>query len=96
MDLKVDNTTKELISSKAKSKIIFLNIQRRREENNQDKEISKKDLSDVLSNSTIESAQDNKFVDLTKKLFELDKDIRQFESKAKTRYRGVNKFLENL
>ena len=59
-------------------------------------DITKKDISRVVNESVIESTQDNKFVGITKDLFNLDKDIKEFESKSKTKYRGANKFLENL
>lgn len=110
VDIKADSATKELISSKAKSKIIFMNMKRRQAENSNaqeesskseyDERITKKDISNVIVESVIEATyngeDDNKFADVTKKLFELDKDIKEFESKAKTKYRGANKFLENL
>lgn len=99
INIKADNVTKNLISSKAKSKIIFLNMKRKNngstsEDNAGD--ITKKDISNVINESVIESTQDNKFVGITKDLFNLDKDIKEFMSKSKTKYRGANKFLENL
>ena len=95
INLKGDNLTRELISSKAKSKVIFMNMQRRRE-NGKDTPITKDDITSAIIDSSIESVQDSRFVDITKQLFELDGDIKEFESKAKTKYRGANKFLENL
>ena len=101
INLKGDNATKNLISSKAKSKIIFLNMKRNKanDENNDEENllhITKKDISDVINESAIEATQDNKFGEMTKDLFRLDRDIKEFESKSKTKYRGANKFLENL
>lgn len=101
INLKGDNATKNLISSKAKSKIIFLNMKRNKanDENNDEENllhITKKDISDVINESVIEATQDNKFGEMTKDLFRLDRDIKEFESKSKTKYRGANKFLENL
>lgn len=95
INIKGDNLTRELISSKAKSKVIFMNMQRRRE-SGEDTPITKDDITSAIIDSSIESVQDSRFVEVTKKLFELDRDIKKFESKAKTKYRGANKFLENL
>lgn len=105
INTKMDNATKQILTSKAKSKIIMLNAKRTKEDsqnydfgNDKDSEIKikPKDISKVISKSVIESIDDNRFGSLTRDLFQLDKDIKEFESKAKTRYRGANKFLENL
>ena len=96
INIKVDNTTKNLISSKAKTKIFFLNLQRRNLDGDNVQKMTKNDISSAISDSAVESTQDNKFVNITKDLMELDKDIRDFESKAKTKYRSTSKFLDNL
>ena len=58
---------------------------------------TKSDIVKIIQESATEAViEDKGYQDLTKDLFKLDKDIKDFEGKAKTKYRGANKFMEGL
>ena len=57
----------------------------------------KDDIVKIIQESVAEAAiEDKEYQKVTKELFKLDNDIKNFEGKAKTKYRDANKFLEGL
>ena len=49
-----------------------------------------------MQQSLVDTTVEKDFRPVTRKLIKLDKTIRKFEKKAKTKYRKANKFLEGL
>ncbi len=96
IDVTGDNATKSIIASRAKSKVIFMSEKQRQKNPEKEIKFTKDDITKVIQDSVAETQVDKKFVGLSKDLFKLDKDINDFEKKAKTKYRGANKFIENL
>ena len=96
IDITGDNASKTIIASRAKSKIVFMSAKQRQKDPNKEIKFTNDDIVKVIQESAAETQVDKNFVDLSKDLFKLDKDINDYEKKAKTKYRGANKFLENL
>lgn len=96
IDITGDNASKTIIASRAKSKIVFMSAKQRQKDPNKEIKFTNDDIVKVIQDSAAETQVDKNFVDLSKDLFKLDKDINDYEKKAKTKYRGANKFLENL
>lgn len=110
LSLQLDRNTRNMINSVAIARVVFLReklIARERirpensnmsyDELSQKIKYTKDDIVDIMQTSITESTvTDNRFKDLTKDLFKLDNKIKSFEDKAKTKYRGANKFLQGL
>ena len=104
IDVTKDNTTRSIIGSRAKSKVIFMNEKKREEEKDLKKKENETDkikytndeVIQIMQESISEATIDKRFSHISKDLFELDNNIKKFEKKAKTKYRGANKFLEGL
>ena len=96
IDIKGDNASKSIITSRAKSKIIFMAEKQRQKNPNKEVKFTNDDIVQAIQESATETQIDKEYRGLSKDLFNLDKKINDFEKKAKTKYRGANKFLENL
>ena len=96
IDIKGDNASKSIIASRAKSKIIFMAEKQRQKDPNKEVKFTNDDIVQAIQESATETQIDKEYRGLSKDLFNLDKKINDFEKKAKTKYRGANKFLENL
>ena len=110
LSIQLDSYTKSMINNVARAQVIFMRDKLIEKEkikpensNMSSDELSKKvkytkdDIVDIMQTSITESTvTDNRFKDLTKDLFKLDNKIKSFEDKAKTKYRGANKFLQGL
>ena len=96
IDVNGDNTVKSIIASRAKSKIIFMSEEQRQKNPNKEIKFTNDDIVRAIQESATETQIDKEYRGLSKDLFNLDKKINDFEKKAKTKYRGANKFLENL
>ena len=103
IDVTGDNATKNIIGSRAKSKVIFMNEKKRAKEAEKGKEIepdkvkyTNDDVIQIIQESISETRVEKKFTDVSKDLFTLDRTIKQYKKKAKTTYREANRFLENL
>ena len=103
MNITTDRTTKSIIGSRAKSRVIFENNKKRQEAQKKAKpgetvevKITKEDISNAMQQSLVDTTVEKDFRPVTRKLIKLDKTIRKFEKKAKTKYRKANKFLEGL
>ena len=96
IDVTKDNATKSILSSRAKTKVILMNEKIRKKDPNKEIKFTNNDVTNFVQESIAETRVDKKFVKVSKELFKLDKNIKDYEKKAKTRYRGANKFLQNL
>ena len=101
IDMDVNSTTRSIVGSKAKARIIFSSQKKRQEaqkNSNQpvDIKITKDDITDAIQQSFVDTTVKDDFKPITRDLIKLNKTIKKFEKKAKTKYRKANKFLENL
>lgn len=96
IDVTKDNATKSILSSRAKTKVILMNEKIRKKDPNKEIKFTNNDVTNFVQESIAETRVDKKFVKVSKELFKLDKNIKDYEKKAKTKYRGANKFLQNL
>lgn len=107
--IKMDSHTQNMMESNLRSQMLLLKNKmkaqyRMKSEfvNTPDNELENKikytnnDIVSVIQNTVTDSTVDKKYRDVTKELFKLDNSIGDFESKAKTSYRGANKFLQGL
>lgn len=103
INIKTDRTTRSIIGSKAKSRVIMQNAKKRQEAQKKakpgekvDVKFTKDDISDAIQQSLVDTTVEKDFRKVTRDLISLDKTINKFEKKAKTKYRKANKFLEDL
>ena len=104
-NMKLSQSAKENIISRAKSSILQINQKRKkREQQNmnfggtQDNEItfSNDDIRKSIQRSGVDSMIKEEFRKTTNKMFELDTKIDKLEDLADTNYSHSNKFLRNL
>src|SRR5699024_1098144 len=102
-NLKSDKITRNIIGSRAKSRVIMQNAKKRQQAQKNAKpgetvevKFTKDDISDAIQQSLVDTTVEKDFRQVTRDLISLDKTIGQFEKKAKTKYRRANKFLEDL
>ena len=103
INLKSDKITRNIIGSRAKSRVIMQNAKKRQQAQKNAKpgetvevKFTKDDISDAIQQSLVDTTVEKDFRQVTRDLISLDKTIGQFEKKAKTKYRRANKFLEDL
>ena len=88
--------TTTILASRAKTTILFMAEKQRHTDPNNEVNFTIDDIVQAIQESATEPQIDKEDRGLSKDLFNLDKKINDFEKKAKTKYRGANKFLENL
>lgn len=104
LKISLSQSNKNIIASKAKSKILKKNEEERR--NNRENvdnqaeiehiEFTKDDVVNAVQYGLVNTTVKKEFREITNDLISLDNTVKRFEKNAKTKYRKTNKFIENL
>ena len=100
-NIKIDSSTRSIIGSKAKAKIL-LNKNKEEAESGHTSDASeprmfeKADIVKAVQESVAEETVDKPFVDITGDLFTLNDSIGTYKKNAKEKYKGTNKYIDEL